>query len=99
MVSPIPAQHDLRFDREYLRVGVVQRRVLEILAAVVCANVGLAASTAGTFNLVVKVARQGRKRNRDHKNAVSVNSSAADPNSANQHNFCQHAGGNIRPRT
>ena len=49
---------------------------------VVCTNVNLAASTAGTFNLVVKVAA-GAANGTVITDTVSVNSSAADPNSAN----------------
>jgi uncharacterized repeat protein (TIGR01451 family) len=49
---------------------------------VVCTNVSLAASTAGTFNLVVKVAA-GTSNGTVITDTVSVNSSTADPNSAN----------------
>ena len=49
---------------------------------VVCTNVNLAASTAATFNLVVKVAA-GASNGTVITDTVSVNSSAADPNSAN----------------
>ncbi|HVR24797.1 MAG TPA: hypothetical protein VMU26_15905, partial [Candidatus Polarisedimenticolia bacterium] len=49
---------------------------------VVCTNVNLAASTVGTFNLVVKVAA-GTSNGTVITDTVSVNSSAADPNSAN----------------
>ena len=49
---------------------------------VVCTNVNLAASTAGTFSLVVKVAA-GTSNGTVITDTVSVNSSTADPNSAN----------------